>query len=898
MSNAQKEYIITLKNYDDLDQFYTDMEGNSSLPYLPTRSVTCVAKRPISRNTHYLLTDSEARNLKNDPRVYSVNVKIKDLSAKTNSEQTSTWSRSFTTEVDQKNYALYRCRLDDNIIDWGSESGNNFQNATIKVTSTGKNVDVIILDETLYPEHYEYQNRFVNHDWFGEHDIAVKGAGTTITFVERTSNLATITTQIPHGLEAGSFVDVVCTSDLSFSGSNLEITDTPSSTTFTYSNTGTDVSSTSATGYWKGLYQYGDYSYDNNHATHVAGIIAGITQGWARESNIYNLRHNSDFISPGSYIPPELLIDYIREFHATKSVNPQTGRKNPTLVNCSWGFGTDVANLNNPYTGFQSPRFSRLNYRGSFITPAAAAIDTGFSGVFESNTKRADFTSVLEPGLGNRITTDPDTVSGDPTFCQTSSITFSDTNKLGLSDIGVPTSFDSEGIDSQDDAYWNISLPFPVKYLTQSYNNVYVNSNSYITFGNANFTYVMGDQSPALRKICISAGDRNCDAVYTGTFGTVGSRTFIIRWEGYDGAYGGVYELSPNMIWEMTFYEATPEQIDVHVISNACYRSEFTTSELSDYGINLNGPAAPLREATIDTDIADAISEGIIFVGSAGNSSTKIDNSSGDDYNNYFIDNGLPVYYHRGATPGASSTVICVGNADSNSQENKSPTSNTGPRVDLYAPGNNVISSVYDSTSSPNTVGLFELTIEGGGAGTASLITQQAGLATLTATNHGLSNGDLITVEDCTNSKYNVINATVTVYDADTIIYTMQNDPSYNNGLELLEGTIKAKGLYQKISGTSMAAAQVTGILALALETYPWMTQEDARNYILSYAKQNVMFDTTGGYLDNISLQNGNNKFAYYHRERPDDGVLLPKYRQWIRPISGVVFPRAQIKKN
>lgn len=897
MSSTQKEYIVTLKNYEDLAQFYADMEEESNLPHIPNRSVTCVHKRPLSRNTHYLLTDPEAKDLRNDPRIELVNIKIKNLVVNRNSEQTSTWSRGLDILVGQKNYGLYRCRLDDNIPGWGSESGNNFQNATIKITSTGKNVDVIVVDDSLYPNHYEYNGRAIQYDWFANHDLAVKGTGCSIIFVSRLSNIARITTQTAHGLDVGSVINVTCTNNTSFNSSSVEVSDIISTTEFEYINSGVDVSTTSEIGTCTGLYQYGSYFGDNNHATHVAGILAGNTQGWARDANIYNLRFESTPLNLGSYCPPELLMDYIREFHATKNINPLTGRKNPTIVNCSWGYGIAVDNLFNQYTGFQYPRFSRLSYRGSFVTPAAAEVDTGFSGVYTSNAKIVDFNST-QPSSGNRILTDPDIISGNPNFGTVTPITFVDTGGIGLSDVGSPTNFDPLGIDSQDDANWDISLPFPIKYLTQQYNNIFVSSNSYITFGNGSLFYIMGTQSPALRKICISAGDRNCNAVLTGTFGSSPNRTFVIRWEGYDGAYGGVYEPSVNMIWEATFYEATPEQIDIHVISNACYRSEFTTSELSSYGLNLSGPLAPLRETSIDADIEDAINEGIIFVGAAGNSSTKIDISTGLDYNNYIIDNGLPIYFHRGSTPGASATVLCVGNADSTNQENKASSSNTGPRVDIYAPGSNIISSVHDKTGSlTGSVGLEEFTIDGGYAGSGSILAQAGRAAIVTSSPHGLSNGDSITIDNCSQTAYNVVNVQITVIDGVSFSFDI-SDQTYTSVLEILTGTVKAYGVYQKYSGTSMSSPQVAGMLALALETYPWMTQSDARNYILSYSKENAMFNSGGGYIDSFSLQGGNNKFAYYHRERPDNGILIPKSKQWIRPTTGMVFPRPQIRKK
>jgi hypothetical protein len=113
-----------------------------------------------------------------------------------------------------------------------------------------------------------------------------------------------------------------------------------------------------------------------------------------------------------------------------------------------------------------------------------------------------------------------------------------------------------------------------------------------------------------------------------------------------------------------------------------------------------------------------------------------------------------------------------------------------------------------------------------------------------------------------------------------------------------ITGTAYKGFLYQKYSGTSMAAAQVTGLLALALEKYPNMNQQDARNYIISYAKNNKLTVTTGGYNDSTSLQGGENKFAFYYKERPDTGITVPKSKEWLRPDTGLVFPRAVIKRK
>jgi len=71
------------------------------------------------------------------------------------------------------------------------------------------------------------------------------------------------------------------------------------------------------------------------HGTHVASTAAGKAFGWAPEANIWSIAC-VDTSSLG-WAEPSDGFDYIKVWHKNKPINPVTGRKNPTIVNCSWG---------------------------------------------------------------------------------------------------------------------------------------------------------------------------------------------------------------------------------------------------------------------------------------------------------------------------------------------------------------------------------------------------------------------------------------------------------------------------------------------------------------------------------------------------------------------------------
>lgn len=271
----EREYVVTLKNYDDLDKFYDDMESKSNLKAVPNRVIEVANRRPISRNTHYWLTDEEATKLKTDKRVLAVELTDAERGLVPEPlawvQTSSSWSKSNTIQPTDLNWGILRCYNGINKVGWGTwpdGTGFNYATGTVSLTNIGRNVDVVILDGLIPPGHPEYArnpdgtggSRVIQYNWW-QHNPTVKGTA---------SGVYPYNTIFNNSSNAGS----------------------------------------------------------NDHGTHVAGTACGNTLGWARGANIYNLfAYDAD---------GDLAIDYIRAFHNSKGINQATGVKNPTIVNMSF----------------------------------------------------------------------------------------------------------------------------------------------------------------------------------------------------------------------------------------------------------------------------------------------------------------------------------------------------------------------------------------------------------------------------------------------------------------------------------------------------------------------------------------------------------------------------------
>lgn len=291
------EYLVTVKDATCLDEFYADMEF---------RGYTRTIRKPLSRSTGFELTDEQKNEVVRDSRVLDVELRnppnvVTKLLGAVNYEPypilgdfTKT-SVTSSTESDQRQWGHVSHAGTTAQRSYGSNPGSpdyttwnsSTVNERVDVFNKGKHVDIVICDSPVGPDHAEWisdetgLSRFVEYDWYAQHNAQVIG-----------------------GLDSDG---------LSSPGSN-----------YTYAN---------ATALGQEAY----------HGTHVMSTAGGRYYGWAKEANLYNINLFPTAVSGQTQMSTELMYDYIRAFHRNKPINPVTGFKNPTIVNCSYSSGYDLS---------------------------------------------------------------------------------------------------------------------------------------------------------------------------------------------------------------------------------------------------------------------------------------------------------------------------------------------------------------------------------------------------------------------------------------------------------------------------------------------------------------------------------------------------------------------------
>lgn len=281
-----KEYIVALKEGVNYAQVWDDIENLSpGLPHIPERAIGIADNLDaLDRVTHYYLTDAEAEEIRQDPRVLGVEIPAEhrdDIVISLNTAQVGTFTKTNSSTGNILNWGLIRNSNPTNV--YGSSTSTT---SKYNYTVNGSNVDIVIIDSGIQINHPEFGNRVNAYQW----------------------------------------------------------TNAVNTTTF-----------------------YTDY---DGHGTHVAGIAAGNTYGWAKNSNIYSIKFTAPANDPNPGFTGQTfgnIANLLVNWQNTKSINPATGVKNPTVVNMSFGYNYVVTANASVYT------IANVNYRGNtYNTPGWA----------------------------------------------------------------------------------------------------------------------------------------------------------------------------------------------------------------------------------------------------------------------------------------------------------------------------------------------------------------------------------------------------------------------------------------------------------------------------------------------------------------------------------------------
>ena len=338
-SDTPQAFTVCIKDPSDWEEIHNYIINENEIDGIPNRRISCISEMHCSsKRSVYEMSVDEAEVLRQHSKVeWVVKSSMHNPVVLEQRKFDEEFDRHATTDrfrqdvlnlrtdyviasgtpLNYTQWGLYRHQQTSNV----GIGTSAFPAADCQYSLSGKNVDVVIMDTGVAWRHPDFLkpgvSSFVDKDSTRVRDILIHGAS------EYGINWAN------EGLIA------------------------PGSGTLSNYSVATALDSSTFNGSW--------------HGSHVAGTAAGNQFGAAFESNIWSIacidRSDVGFADPSDGF------DYIRVWHKNKPINPETGRKNPTIVNGSWGFRQFVR-YNQAYTA---------NFRGKVLS----SVDVEASGSYQ-----------------------------------------------------------------------------------------------------------------------------------------------------------------------------------------------------------------------------------------------------------------------------------------------------------------------------------------------------------------------------------------------------------------------------------------------------------------------------------------------------------------------------------
>ena len=379
----EKEYTVIANTREDLPALETDITASSGAGPIPNRSVDVANPRLGSKiQTHFMLTDEEAEELRSDPRVRGVEIPPEqrdDVSIGVRGRQYANFDKNVNNDT-FVNWGLRRCVETTNVY----SNGNSPPDDKYIYALDGTGVDVVIQDSGIDPLHPEWKSihpevidTVTSSTNFGWLDLQLTSPDryTTLTNdYSLTSNLfqdtnytkylnkpftikitdsnTGTTTELLKNFNGfmpgdgnepvlGGFMILTSNGRIVIESINFDLTSiaNQNGTIELSIPAGTsrleEIDWYTASGI-TGTQSANHYRDADGHGTHCAGITAGKTYGWAKGSRIYSQKVSGLETlsgSDGTGISISNVFDTIRLWHNSKLDS------RPTVVNMSWGYG-------------------------------------------------------------------------------------------------------------------------------------------------------------------------------------------------------------------------------------------------------------------------------------------------------------------------------------------------------------------------------------------------------------------------------------------------------------------------------------------------------------------------------------------------------------------------------
>ena len=387
---GQKVYCVVCKDASDWNEIHDYIINENEIDGIPNRKIDCSDECKTSdRMASYVISDAEAEQLKNHPKVFGVNLDpsyysgtfkgltdrvfivrdryASDVKCQYDHDTTFLPSSPGSDLLSRTDAAIYRHQQKDN--PWKSLSDTTIIEDSPQYNGDGTGVDLVVCDESAWYGHIEFIKTGVGEptNFVGE-NVLKSGFATSAT--TGVCGVLDMVLDAPYYLDPDFFeADVSNRLITRWDGTKVPVESVArnwwriNSTSYRSAKYVSSSNGGSATGnadfgnIWVNTLQTRARQNGANTAEHTGGgyhgtpcmcLAYGKTHGWAYNANKWHM--NIIWGTGAQSISNCFKI--LKIFHQNKPDNPILGTKDPTLTSHSWGSTGHLTSKDGSSTGY------------------------------------------------------------------------------------------------------------------------------------------------------------------------------------------------------------------------------------------------------------------------------------------------------------------------------------------------------------------------------------------------------------------------------------------------------------------------------------------------------------------------------------------------------------------